>query len=47
MSSYRDVFDKADHLLAQASFQDRRHVEVRHLSHGEQRQLEIVLGLAT
>ena len=46
MSSYRDVYDKADRLLAQASFQDRRHVEVRHLSHGEQRQLEIVLGLA-
>ena len=47
MSSYRDVYDKADRLLAQASFQDRRHVEVRHLSHGEQRQLEIVLGLAS
>jgi branched-chain amino acid transport system ATP-binding protein len=47
MSSYREVYEKADHLLEQASFQDRRNVEVRHLSHGEQRQLEIVLGLAS
>jgi branched-chain amino acid transport system ATP-binding protein len=47
LSSYRDVYAKADHLLEQAGFQDRRDVEVRNLSHGEQRQLEIVLGLAS
>ena len=47
MSSYRDVYDKADKLLEQAAFLDRRDTEVRHLSHGEQRQLEIVLGLAS
>jgi len=47
LSSYREVYEKADHLLEQATFQDRRNVEVRHLSHGEQRQLEIVLGLAS
>jgi branched-chain amino acid transport system ATP-binding protein len=47
LSSYRDVYAKADHLLEQAAFLDRRDVEVRHLSHGEQRQLEIVLGLAS
>jgi len=47
MSSYGDVYAKADHLLGQAGFQDRMHVEVRNLSHGEQRQLEIVLGLAS
>jgi branched-chain amino acid transport system ATP-binding protein len=47
MASYRDVYEKADRLLEQAAFQDRRNVEVRHLSHGEQRQLEIVLGLAS
>jgi len=47
MSSYRDVYEKADRLLAQAAFHDRRDIEVRHLSHGEQRQLEIVLGLAS
>ena len=47
MSSYREVYAKADRLLEQAGFQDRRDTEVRNLSHGEQRQLEIVLGLAS
>jgi branched-chain amino acid transport system ATP-binding protein len=47
MSSYRDVYDKAHHLLEQAGYQDRMNTEVRNLSHGEQRQLEIVLGLAS
>jgi branched-chain amino acid transport system ATP-binding protein len=46
LSSYRDVYDKAHALLAGASFLDRKGVEVRHLSHGEQRQLEIIVGLA-
>ena len=47
LSSYRDVYDKAHRLLEQASFLDRKDTEVRFLSHGEQRQLEIVLGLAS
>lgn len=47
LSSYRDVYDKAYKLLEQAGFLDRKDVEVRNLSHGEQRQLEIVLGLAS
>jgi branched-chain amino acid transport system ATP-binding protein len=47
MSSYKDVYDKAYSLLDRAGFLDRKHVEVRNLSHGEQRQLEIVLGLAS
>ncbi len=47
LSSYRDVYDKAYHLLEQAGFLDRKDLEVRNLSHGEQRQLEIVLGLAS
>jgi branched-chain amino acid transport system ATP-binding protein len=47
MSSYREVYDKAHHLLEQAAFTDRANTEVRYLSHGEQRQLEIVLGLAS
>lgn len=47
MSSYKDAYDKAHRLLEQANFLDRRDVEVRNLSHGEQRQLEIVLGLAS
>ncbi|MBV9348454.1 MAG: ABC transporter ATP-binding protein [Pseudolabrys sp.] len=46
-SSYKDVYDKAHRLLEQAAFLDRKDVEVRNLSHGEQRQLEIVLGLAS
>jgi branched-chain amino acid transport system ATP-binding protein len=47
ISSYTDVYDKAHGLLQQAQFLDRKDVEVRNLSHGEQRQLEIVLGLAS
>jgi len=46
LASYRDVQKKAHRLLADAGFLDRRDVEVRYLSHGEQRQLEIVVGLA-
>jgi branched-chain amino acid transport system ATP-binding protein len=47
MSSYREVYDKAHHLLEQAGFLDRKDTQVRNLSHGEKRQLEIVLGLAS
>ena len=47
MSSYRDVYDKAHGLLERARFLDRKDTEVRYLSHGEQRQPEIVLGLAS
>jgi branched-chain amino acid transport system ATP-binding protein len=46
LSSYRGVYDKAHGLLERAAFLDRKDTEVRYLSHGEQRQLEIVLGLA-
>jgi branched-chain amino acid transport system ATP-binding protein len=46
LSSYREVYDKAHELLQRAAFLDRKDTEVRHLSHGEQRQLEIVVGLA-
>ena len=47
MSSYKDAYEKAHQLLEQATFMDRANTEVRYLSHGEQRQLEIVLGLAS
>ena len=47
LSSYRDVYDKARRLLEAAGYGERRDVEVRNLSHGEQRQIEIVLGLAS
>ena len=47
LSSYKEIYEKAYHLLEQAGFLDRKDIEVRNLSHGEQRQLEIVLGLAS
>ncbi len=47
LSSYREVYDKAYGLLDAAGFLDRKDVEARSLSHGEQRQLEILLGLAS
>jgi branched-chain amino acid transport system ATP-binding protein len=46
-SSYRNDYEKAHRLLEQANFMDRRDTQVRYLSHGEQRQLEIILGLAS
>jgi branched-chain amino acid transport system ATP-binding protein len=46
LSSYQDIYEKAYGLLDRAAFLDRRDVEVRYLSHGEQRQLEIALALA-
>jgi branched-chain amino acid transport system ATP-binding protein len=47
LSSYRGVYERAHALLEQAGYRDRMNVPVRNLSHGEQRQLEIVLGLAS
>ena len=45
-SSYGEIFEKARSLLERLEFWDRRETEIRHLSHGEQRQIEIVLALA-
>jgi branched-chain amino acid transport system ATP-binding protein len=47
LSSYADLYEKARHLLENAGYWDRREVPVRNLSHGERRQIEIVLGLAS
>jgi len=47
LTSYGEVYDRAHDLLERAAFLDRKDVEVRNLSHGEQRQLEIVVGLAS
>jgi branched-chain amino acid transport system ATP-binding protein len=47
LSSYREFYDRAHGLLERARFLDRKDTEVRYLSHGEQRQLEIILGLAS
>ena len=45
--SYKNMMEKARRLLETAGYWDRRDVEVRNLSHGEQRQIEVVLGLAS
>ena len=47
LSSYSGLHDRARRLLESVGYWDRRDVEVRNLSHGEQRQVEIVLGLAS
>jgi len=47
LSSYRDLYEKAHRLLEDVGYSDRKDVEVRNLSHGEQRQIEVVLGLAS
>jgi branched-chain amino acid transport system ATP-binding protein len=47
LSSYKKHQEKARRLLEAAGYWDRRDVEVRNLSHGEQRQIEVVLGLAS
>ena len=47
LSSYKRFQEKARGLLEAAGYWDRRDVEVRSLSHGEQRQIEVVLGLAS
>ncbi len=41
------MIEKARLLLEAAGYWDRRDVQVRNLSHGEQRQIEVVLGLAS
>jgi branched-chain amino acid transport system ATP-binding protein len=47
LSSYSSMNEKARRLLESAGYWERRHVEVRNLSHGEQRQIEVVMGLAS
>jgi branched-chain amino acid transport system ATP-binding protein len=47
LASYRDVHEKARRLLESAGYWERRDVEVRNLSHGERRQVEVILGLAS
>jgi len=47
MSGYGELQAKARRLLEAAGYWERRDAEVRNLSHGEQRQIEVVLGLAS
>lgn len=46
LSRFTEVFEKVEELLREANFWEIRNQEVRNLSHGEQRQLEIIFGLA-
>jgi branched-chain amino acid transport system ATP-binding protein len=45
--TYKSMVEKTRQLLEAAGYWDRRTVEIRNLSHGEQRQIEVVLGLAS
>jgi branched-chain amino acid transport system ATP-binding protein len=47
LSAYENLQARARRLLEAAGYWDRRDVEIRNLSHGEQRQIEVVLGLAS
>jgi branched-chain amino acid transport system ATP-binding protein len=47
LASYEKYRSRAKQLLETAGYWDRRDTEVRNLSHGEQRQIEVVLGLAS
>ena len=47
LSSYEKFQKRARELLEGAGYWERRNAEVRNLSHGEQRQIEVLLGLAS
>ena len=47
LRAYQNHLEKARQLLEAAGYWERRDVEVRNLSHGEQRQIEVVMGLAS
>jgi branched-chain amino acid transport system ATP-binding protein len=47
LGSFEKFQLRARQLLEAAGYWERRDVEVRNLSHGEQRQVEVVLGLAS
>jgi branched-chain amino acid transport system ATP-binding protein len=46
MASYGTLQERAEKLLADWGLAEKRSVQVRHLSYGEQRQLELALALA-
>jgi branched-chain amino acid transport system ATP-binding protein len=45
-TSYGQVMARVEEVLEQGGLGAKRHVQARHLSHGEQRQLEVMLALA-
>jgi branched-chain amino acid transport system ATP-binding protein len=46
MRAYRPLYERAERLLADWGLAERNSRQVRHLSYGEQRQLELALALA-
>ena len=47
LDAYRGYRQRALELLERSDFSNRAEMKVQHLSHGEQRQLEIIVGLAS
>ena len=45
-TTYPHLYDRAEALLNEWGLVDRRNIQTRHLSYGEQRQVELVLALA-
>lgn len=46
LSSYRLLMERCDHLLRTFDLWEKRNEQVRNLSHGDQRQVEVALALA-
>ncbi len=47
LSTYRDLYRRAEEILGSVGMIERRHTLIRNLSHGEQRQIEISLALVS
>jgi len=47
LSSFRTLWEESERLLEEWGLHEKRNDPVRSLSHGEQRQLELILGLAS
>ncbi len=45
MASYRRFFERAEEFLVKFELTDQRHSQVKFLSHGEQRQIEVCMAL--
>lgn len=45
ISSYRRFYERSDRFLVEFGLQDQRNTQVKNLSHGEQRQIEVCLAL--
>ncbi len=46
LSAYRDLVEKAEHLVEEFGLWDHRHALARNLSYGDQRKLEVALSMA-